>query len=258
MASRTTVASDPQSPVETPGQTSGKVPGQVPSGATGGTLGDTSGSLFYRVFGRLFGGLRMGWPAVVAFAVVAGLYTGAMGSIPATYGTSLRDIAISFEWWVIFEFVIAANCRGVWECGAKTLAFFTISQPVIYAVEILSGGIDPQVALMAYCGTWGPETLLTLPGGMLAHCIRRQDALGAAVLGLGNAIQAFVGLAYVVQMLQNPPFHLLSALVSFASIAVMCLAIQRTRRGRAICLLTTVAAIAAVLVFLRLSGRVIV
>lgn len=36
----------------------------------------------------------MGWLAVILFAVVAGAYTGIVGSIPAAEGTSFKDIAI--------------------------------------------------------------------------------------------------------------------------------------------------------------------
>ena len=39
----------------------------------------------------------MGWLAVILFAVVAGAYTGIVGSIPAAEGTSFKDIAISYE-----------------------------------------------------------------------------------------------------------------------------------------------------------------
>ena len=58
---------------------------------------------------RIFGDLPMGWPVVVVLALVAGAYTGLMGSLPVTEGTSLRDIAITHEWWIVFAFAIATN-----------------------------------------------------------------------------------------------------------------------------------------------------
>ncbi len=197
-----------------------------------------------------FGDLGMSWPAVVLFAVVVGVYTGTVASIPALEGTSFSDIAYYFEWWVIFAFIIAANCKGGWESAAKTLAFFLVSQPVIYVVRVLAGSLDLQVALMAYRATWGPATLLTLPGGLVAHLIRRQDALGGAVLGLGNAIQVFMGAFYVAMVLKDPPFHLLSAAVCFGSIFAMTFLVQRRGRNRAIALLVTAAAAAAAYVLL--------
>ena len=57
----------------------------------------------------------MGWLAVILFAVVAGAYTGIVGSIPAAEGTSFKDIAISYEWWGIFAVVIASTCTKSWE-----------------------------------------------------------------------------------------------------------------------------------------------
>ena len=189
----------------------------------------------------------MGWLAVILFAVVAGAYTGIVGSIPAAEGTSFKDIAISYEWWVIFAVVIASNCTKSWESALKIFVFFLISQPLCFIVEVVFG-LSVDQALYYYCSIWGPATLLTLPGGFIAYYINRQNVFGSVILGLGNSIQAFLGITYIIQMLGNPPYHLL----------IMTFQIQKDNGNRVISLLVPVVVAVAALVLIRMTGRVIV
>nr|WP_278568928.1 hypothetical protein [Bifidobacterium dentium] len=59
-------------------------------------------------------------------------------------------------------------------------------------------------------------------------------------------------------MLGNPPYHLLSAIVCFASILIMTFQIQKDNGNRVISLLVPVVVAAAALVLIRMTGRVIV
>ena len=210
------------------------------------------------LFDKLFGGLRMSWPAVVLFGVGAGLYAGVMGSIGPLEPTSLHDICVTMEWWVIFAFVIATNCEKGWECALKTFVFFLVSQPLIYAVEVLAGTLVLDRAIYYYTAIWGPATLLTLPGGLVAHLIGRQDPLGAVVLGLGDTLMVVTGCSYVVKLLQQPPFHLLTVILCFGSVVVMTLAIQKEKRNRIVSFATIVVAFVALMVLLAATGRVLV
>lgn len=207
---------------------------------------------------KLFGGLAMSWRTVIVFALIAGAITGVVAVLPFTENTSLRDIAISYEWWLIFAFVIASNCSKNWESALKVFVFFLISQPLCYAVEVaictLAPGLTPNpltldMALYYYTSIWGPMTLLTLPGGLIAFYITKQNVLGSVILGLGNAIQAILGVYYLTTMIQNPPYHLLTVIVCFASIFVMMTSMQRERKNRAIALGVTVAAAVLVVAF---------
>ncbi len=209
-----------------------------------------------KAFEKLFGGLKMSWLNVVIFGVIAGVITGIMGSVPAFANTSLHDIAEGYEWWVIFAFVIAANCSKNWESALKIFVFFLVSQPLCFIVEVLAGAITPDMAWYYYRCIWGPATLFTLPGGFIAFYISRQDVLGCIILGLGCSIQALMGMNYVVTMLSTPPFHLLSAIVSFASIFIMIFAIQKSKSRRVTTLAIVVAVAVALLVLTLLTGRI--
>lgn len=203
---------------------------------------------------KLFGGLKMSWIHVIVFAVVAGAWTAAMNMIPITEGTSFRDIAITYEWWLIFAFIIAANCKKSWECALKIFVFFLISQPLIFGLEVVFGGLDAQLAYYYIYSNWGPKIIMTLPGGFIAFFINKQNWLGAIILGLGNAIQAIMGVAYIGEMMKNFPFHILSVIVSFASIFIMAWCIQKEKKFRIASLVVTALVCAMVIGYL-LAGN---
>lgn len=210
------------------------------------------------VLNKLFGGLKMSWLFVVVFALIVGVYSGTVGALPITDHTSFHDIAVSQEAWVIFAFIIVSNCKKSWEAALKVFVFFLISQPVFYLVDIALGGISAEFALQCYLNVWGPATLLTLPGGFIAYFIQKQNPLGWVVLGMGCALQAVLGMAYVIMMLRNPPFHLLTVILCFGSIPAFIFALQHDKRGRIATFAICAGVIVLVLVGLKLTGRVLI
>ena len=135
----------------------------------------------------------MSWLTVILFAVAAGIYTGAVMLIDALEETSFQDIGIAHEWWVFFAVIIVVNCNKSWEAMLKCFVFFLVSQPLVYIVQILFGSLTIDKAWLYYGGVWLPATFLTLPGGFIAYHCKKQNLLGAVILGLGNTIQAFMG-----------------------------------------------------------------
>ena len=178
---------------------------------------------------NLFGNTKMSWPVVLVFAIIAGVYTGCIMLVNSLDNTSFQDIGVSYEWWVIFAVIIVVNCEKSWEAALKCFVFFVISQPVIYGVEVLAGHLTLEMAIYYYKLTWMGMTLLTLPGGFIAYFCKKQNLLGAIILGIGNTIQAVMGAYYASQAISSFPNHLLSAIVSFASILVMSFYIQKQK-----------------------------
>lgn len=210
------------------------------------------------ILNKLFGGLKMSWPAVIIFAVCAGVYTGIMGSIPAVENTSLHDIAEGYEWWVIFAFVIATNCEKNWESALKTFVFFLISQPLVFAVEVLFGHITIDLAWYYYSSIWGPATIITLPGGFLAYYIKKQNALGATILGFGCTLELIHAIFYAGKAIMNPPYHAISALVSLAALFIFVFAIQKETKNRVIALVVCAVVLLVLLVLLALTNRMLI
>ena len=199
----------------------------------------------------------MSWLFVVAFGFIAGIITGIMGSIPAIAQTSFHDIAVSYEWWVIFAFIIAANCNKNWECALKTFVFFLISQPICYLAEVVAGSLTLDMAIYYYSAIWGPATLFTLPGGFVAFYINKQNVLGAMILGLGNTIQTLMGVHYFTELISNPPYHLLTTILCFASAIIMTIVIQKESKTRALTFVIMAVATVAIVALALFSGRVI-
>lgn len=200
----------------------------------------------------------MKWLNVIIFAVIAGLYTGIIMLIPPLKETSFQDIGIMYEWWVVFAVIIVVNCRKNWEAMLKCFAFFIISQPLIYGVEILFGQIDFSTALNYYKGFWLPMTFLTLPGGFIAFYCKKQNAIGSIVLGIGNVIQSICGIMYAVKAVTDFPHHLLSAIVCFGSAIIMVIFIQKEKKNRIISFAATIIITALIIAFIKSRGLYIV
>ncbi len=206
---------------------------------------------------NLYGNLKMSWLSVILFAVIAGIYTGAVMLINVLDDTSFQDIGISYEWWVIFAVVIVVNCEKNREAMLKCFVFFLISQPLVYATEVLLGDLTLDMAIYYYRGIWLPATILTLPGGFIAYYCKKQNIPGAVIMGLGNTIQAILGVHYVIETAGNFPHHILSAIVCFGSIFLMSFEIQKENIYRLISLLVPLVLTVIALVFMAMTGRAI-
>ncbi len=206
---------------------------------------------------KLYGNLKMSWLSVVLFAVIAGIYTGAVMLIDVLDDTSFQDIGISHEWWVIFAVIIVVNCEKSWEAMLKCFVFFLISQPLVYATEILLGDLTLDMAMHYYCSIWLPATILTLPGGFIAYYCKKQNVFGAVIMGLGNTIQAILGVHYVTAAISNFPYHILSAIVCFGSIFLMSFEIQKENRCRLISILIPLVLTVISVVLAVVTGRTV-
>lgn len=204
---------------------------------------------------RLFGNLKMNWLSVILFAVVTGVYTGAIMLFDILKDTSFQDIGISYEWWVIFAVIIVVNCEKNREAALKCFAFFLISQPLVFAVQVLFGPLSLYKAMYYYRAIWLPATFLTLPGGFIAYYCKKQNMLGAVILGLGNAIQASLGVFYIGQAINSFPHHLLSGIVCFSSIFLMSFQIQKEKKYRLISILISLVLTVIAIILLKLTGR---
>ncbi len=85
---------------------------------------------------KLFGGINLNWKKIIIFAIIAGVYTAIMALIPITKNTSFRDIAIQFEWWILFGIIIIANSKSPVDSALKCFVFFLISQPLVYLIQV--------------------------------------------------------------------------------------------------------------------------
>lgn len=204
---------------------------------------------------KLFGNIKMKWVTVLLFAIIAGVYTGLINSVSFLDDTSFQDIAITYEWWVVFAVIVVVNCEKPIEAAIKCFVFFLISQPLVYLTEVLLNQLSFELGFMYYKSIWLPMTFLTLPGGFVAFFAKKQNALGSIVLGIGNTIIAIMGIGFVSEMARDFPHHLLSIIFCIFSIITMTLSVQKEKKNRVITFLTVILLTGAVVVFAVASGR---
>ena len=137
----------------------------------------------------------------------------------------------------------------------KCFVFFLISQPVVYIVEIIFGNLDLNRALIYYTSYWLKMTIAVLPGAFIAFYCKKQNILGAIILGLGNTIQLVMAVMYAVKCIGDFPHHILSFIVCIASIFIMSFTIQKEKKNRLIALIVPVVLAAVLAVLAALTGR---
>lgn len=174
--------------------------------------------------------------------------------INALYNTSFQDIGIAHEWWILFAIIIVVNCEKNYEAALKCFVFFFISQPLIFIVEVLIGHITWDLAIHYY-QIWFIPILLTLPGGFIAYYCKKENVFGDIILGLGNTLECFLGIHYLLSAINNFPRHLLSAIFCFAVIIITNTYIKKNKKDRTISLLTTILLSLIVVVYLIKTGR---
>ena len=126
---------------------------------------------------KLFGGIRIPWKFLLPFAVIIGVYTGIVLTVPAFEDTSIRDIGVGFEWWIFFAMVIISNSETPKESAIKTFIFFLISQPIVFLVQ--PNGID---LLQRYYFDWFVYTLFTFPMAWVGWYTRKEKLYAPLIL----------------------------------------------------------------------------
>lgn len=171
---------------------------------------------------KLFFGIRMTWVKVIIFAVLTGVGTGLL-MIPAKLkDTSLQDIGISFDCWILFALIIILNCEKPVEAMAKCFVFFLISQPLVYLVQLPF--VEEGVGIFSYYVFWFKMTLATIPGAFIAYQVKRKDWISVLVLSVATVFLAWQGGQYLMTAFASFPHHLLSAIFCFGTAAIYVLA----------------------------------
>ena len=199
---------------------------------------------------RIFGGVKMTWPRVILFAVIAGVFTALM-AILVPDGNSFHEIAVSLEAWILFAIIIIANCDSPKEAAVKTFVFFLISQPLIYLLQVPFSWMGWQ--LFMYYKYWFILTLLTLPGAYIGWYIKKNNILSALILSVMLVLLIYLGIGYLRDVMQNFPNHLISTVFCFAQVPFLIFGILRDKKARLTALAISLAALAVsgVMIFSR-------
>lgn len=170
---------------------------------------------------KLFGGLEMTWLKVIIFAVVSGVYTGIMAMLPFTENTSFRDIAASFEWWILFAIIIIVNCKKPFEATCKTFVFFLLSQPIVYLVQVPFSWLG--WGIFRYYPSWFMWTLLTIPMAFVGWFVTKRKWYSLLILSPMLLILGSTGSSYFHDVYYDMPHHLLTVIFCIVQMFVLVL-----------------------------------
>ena len=179
---------------------------------------------------RLFGGINLTWRKLIIFALVAGAYTALMALIPATNDTSFRDIAVFFEWWILFGIIIICNSKSPTDSALKCFVFFLISQPLVYLIQVPFS--DMGWKLFGYYRYWFYWTLACLPMGFIGYSIKKKNWLSVLILSPMIVALVFMGLGYINSAIESFPHHLLSGIACFSIITIVILSLFEEKKYR--------------------------
>lgn len=192
--------------------------------------------------------INLTWPKLIVFAIIVGLYTGIITLIPGIEDTSLRDISISFEWWVLFGIIIILNSKSNKDSALKCFIFFLISQPLVYLIQVPNNGFE----IFRYYKPWFIWTVFTLPMGYIGYYLKKDNLVSLAIL---TPMLIFLGI-HVFDFLRESiyffPNHLFSCIFCIATMFIYVYGIFTNKRERLIgtIIVLLIIAICVVLVFL--------
>ena len=190
---------------------------------------------------KLFGGLKMTWPVVLIFAVLAGVAT-ALIAMFVPDESSFHEIAVSYEAWILFAILIIVNCDKPLEAACKTFVFFLISQPLVYLIQVPFN--DMGWHLFGYYRFWFMLTLLTFPGAFLGWHIKKDNVWSGLILSVMLVFLILLGMGYLRRTVTNFPDHLISTIFCFAQVPLYVFGILKNKKARLaagiICILAVV------------------
>lgn len=179
---------------------------------------------------NLFFKTKMTWPRVILFAVITAVVTAAVLIIPATASTSLANIGVTLECWILFALIIIMNCKKPLEAGAKTFVFFLISQPLIYLLQVPF--YFDGFGIFRYYRWWFILTLATFPGGIIAWYVKKDNILSAVILSVATSLLVVQGMDFIGSCMNSFPKNLGSAVFCFVLAIVLILVLLRKKSGR--------------------------
>ena len=129
---------------------------------------------------KLFGGLNLTWPKLILAAVIAGIFTAIVATVPALHYTSFHAIAVTFEVWILFGILIIMNSKSNLDSALKCFIFFLISQPLAYLLQVPFSSMG--WGLFGYYKYWFIWTILCLPMGYIGYYMKKGKWWGYLIL----------------------------------------------------------------------------
>lgn len=160
--------------------------------------------------------INMTWVKTLILAIACGVLTGVIMQIPALEDTSIHNIGVTMEFWVLMGMVIAVNCEKWWEAGLKTFVFFLVSQPLVYLVMWPVYQCFPW----HYYMYWFYWTVACLPMGILAWYIKKGNIASFLILAVVCVFLCFFADNFLYKTIVSHQWQLLASLFCFGQVAL--------------------------------------
>ncbi len=167
---------------------------------------------------KLFGGVNLTWSKLIVSAIVAGVLTAVAAIIPALRYTSFHAITVTFEVWILFGILIILNSKSNLDAACKCFAFFLISQPLVYLIQVPFSQLGWQ--LFGYYRTWFIWTLLCFPMGFIGYYMKKDKWWGYLILLPMIALTASSYCTYFSDFQFNMPKYVLITLFCACAITL--------------------------------------
>ena len=187
----------------------------------------------------------MTWPVVVIMAVVFGVYTALMAAFVPD-GNSFHDIAVTPEWWILPAILIIVNCKKPLDSALKVFAFFLISQPLVYLIQVPISSMG--WGLFGYYQNWIVPTLLTFPAAFIGWYMKKDKWYSGVILSLATSLLVLLGMGFIRSFEESFPNHLLTTIYCFGIIPIFIFGIFKKKEPRIITVVIT--AIALIIIVL--------
>ena len=202
---------------------------------------------------KLFGNINMTWKKLIIFAIATGIYTAIMALLPITKETSFRDIAIQFEWWILFGIIIIVNSRSPKDSALKCFVFFLISQPLVYLIQVPFS--DMGWSLFKYYRYWFIWTLLTLPMGYIGYYIKKKNIISMVILLPMLILMGYLGVGYLTSMIESFPHHSLSMIFCFIVPIIIILSIFDKVKYKIVSIIIFILSVVGLIIFSGISSK---
>lgn len=189
----------------------------------------------------------MTWIRLVLFAAVSGLVTGLVALL-VPEGNSFRQIAVTFEAWIVLAIIVVVNCDKPLEAACKAFVYFLVSQPLVYLVQVPFNRLGFGL-FRYYYPYWFYWTIATFPGAFIAWYIKRDNWIAAVILSVALAALILLGCGYLQDLIRTPPKYLVAMLFCFGSVPLLILCVLHSRTPRYIAAGIAVVALAGCLFF---------
>ena len=172
----------------------------------------------------------MTWGRLIAFAVASGVITGLIALLVPD-GYSVRQIAVTFEAWIVLAIIVVVNCEKPLEAACKTFVYFLVSQPLVYLVQVPFNRMGFGL-FQYYWPYWAIWTAATFPGAFIAWYIKKDNLLSAVILSVALGGLIFIGTDYLRTTITSFPKFLLSTVFCFGMVPVLIFAVLHRKTVR--------------------------